>query len=691
MGRAGVEMSDETNEEIAMAECGSCRAIVPLDSDKCPECSTSFSGVSDESLGECGACNGLVPLESTKCSHCGTIFVADDVVAVLRKWLSETGISIPTLFNKFDKNGDGKIDSAELKSGLLSLNLADLPPSQVERLIETIDDDGDGEIDLGELHETITGEKYSAKASDDDTSKKIVSDEKASDAASEPEEKDETILEDNESKQDDSNASDIVEDKDQTETPLYKLGLAVVENGMSIRELFDSMDTDADGRIDGPELQKGIEELSGDMLSPSEVMELLNSLDEDSDKRLDPMELVLAIESLGLGISSDNADSPSKDSAEDSTDDIDDIIDDIEDEDEEFEPLSILQLISDAMDESGDSPNNFFNEMDKDGNGLISVDEFTTSIEELIGSEVSSKDIESFLVNTDDDEDGGIDIIEFVNALESLDDADEVIDDDARLSAKANKPFPTELQRKMMGKKWNDVVWPLIHLMFGLFIAAWLLNGMGGIGPLGIDGSGGNVALETDYQMGHPPFYEGEIYPCDSKVQVGECRNSLTPFSGDSSSMPADFYWDGILFMILGSIALVVSLATHLIVVPGWRARSKAMKEVEDDTDEARSDESDDADDDSEEENDEDSDDDSDEEEDDDSDEEEDDDSDEEEESESDEDDDIDIGSHVGLTLEDEEVFGVIIEFDDKDETVTIKEDGTGDLVTGYQEDMFME
>ena len=65
--------------------------------------------------------------------------------------------------------------------------------------------------------------------------------------------------------------------------------------------------------------------------------------------------------------------------------------------------------------------------------------------------------------------------------------------------------------------------------------------------------------------------------------------------------------------------------------------------------------------------------------------------SDEEEDSEGEDDDEIDIGSHIGLTFEDEEVFGVIVEFDDDEETVTIEEDGTGDLVTGYQEDMFVE
>ena len=56
-----------------------------------------------------------------------------------------------------------------------------------------------------------------------------------------------------------------------------------------------------------------------------------------------------------------------------------------------------------------------------------------------------------------------------------------------------------------------------------------------------------------------------------------------------------------------------------------------------------------------------------------------------------DDDDEIDIGSYIGLVLEDEEVFGTIIEFDDDEGLVTIEEDGTGDLVTGYQDDMFIE
>ena len=54
--------------------------------------------------------------------------MADDVVDVLRQWVSNTGIDLRKLFDKFDENGDGMIDSSELREGLLSLNLADLPP-----------------------------------------------------------------------------------------------------------------------------------------------------------------------------------------------------------------------------------------------------------------------------------------------------------------------------------------------------------------------------------------------------------------------------------------------------------------------------------------------------------------------------------------------------------------------------------
>lgn len=620
-------MSDETKEEVPMAECGACRAIVPLNSENCPECNISFTGVSDEALGECGACHGLVPLDSTKCPHCGTIFVADDVVEVLRKWLETTGISIPTLFKKFDTNNDNLIDSSELKTGLLSLNLADLPPSQVERLVNTIDEDGDGQIDLSELHETITGVEYESEEIDQPST-------------------------DTEPEKDDS-VDEVDGDSDEDEKPLENTDEDSDEGSEMDDSMEDSMDVDPDEEDD--------DVLESDEVEDEPVVES-EEIEDFEDEELDEGYVA-------------------------EMDDVDEIDNEIQ------SPQSILQLISDAMDESGDSPNKFFNALDNDGNGQISAAEFKESISDLIGSEVTHKDIESFLSDADEDNDGTIDIIEFVEILESLDDTDDAIDDEARLSKKVDKPFPTDLQRKMMGKKWNDVVWPLIHMTFGLFIAAWLINGMGGIGPLSVSGEGGPIALETSYKIGYESWEEGDIYPCEPDVQVGECRNSLTPLSGDSSSMPAGFYWDGILMMVLGTVGLLGSLAMHFVVVPGWRARSKAMKEVSDDTDEARTENSNDEDDaepeaDVEEEADDGEELDDEEEV---FDDEEDDESEDDEDEDADGDDEIDIGSHIGLAFEDEDVFGTIIEFDDEEETVTIEEDGSGDLVTGYQKDIFLE
>ena len=155
--------------------------------------------------------------------------------------------------------------------------------------------------------------------------------------------------------------------------------------------------------------------------------------------------------------------------------------------------------------------------------------------------------------------------------------------------------------------------------------------------------------------------------------------------------MPKGFYWDGLLIIFLGVVGISASLFLHLIKAPGWRARAKAMKEVASDkadaseaSDEEPDDEILDEEEDDEEAEVEQSDDESYEEE-------ADDDSDDEEDDEEESEDDIDIGSHIGLMLEDEEVFGTILEFDDDEGTVTIEEDGTGDLVTGYQEDMFIE
>ena len=610
-------MTEDKTDEVATGECGACRAVIPIDSEVCPECNISFSGVSDEALGECGACHGLVPLDSTKCTHCGTVFIADDVVDVLRNWLATTGITIPMLFKKFDTDGDGQIDSSELKTGLLSLNLADLPPSQVERLIETIDSDGDGRLDLAELHATITGEEL-------------------------------------------------------TESELETLS-SDSNNEESTKEAEDeASETDEQIDVDNKEPSEGDEEESSEE----------DSIEEESDE-----ESTEHIEEDSTEEEPEEVDSEEKEALED------DLELGVGDEDE-AESIPLIRRIADAMDEEGTSPNYFFSHLDRDADGAADVSELTNALKGLLDDEVSYDEIEQFLVDVDGDGDRRIDMFEFIIALEALDDADEALEEDD--GGETEKPFPTKLQKSMMGKQWNDIVWPLMHLAFGLFIALLVLNAFGGIGPLSVDGTGGLVELEVKGTLIHQDGFEnGDVYPCDPEYQVGDCKNSLTPFAGESSSMPAGFYWDGILFMVLGTGALIGSLYAHLILMATWRARSRAMKEVLDDQSDAS--EETPSDNDAAEDDDEHQEDDSIEEE---MDEvleenfEEDElgeDEDSEEKSEGDPDEEIDIGSRIGLSLEDEEVYGKIIEFDDDEGTVTIKEDGSGEEITGYQDDIFLE
>ena len=55
--------------------------------------------------------------------------------------------------------------------------------------------------------------------------------------------------------------------------------------------------------------------------------------------------------------------------------------------------------------------------------------------------------------------------------------------------------------------------------------------------------------------------------------EIGGCKNSLTPFAGEggSLSMPAKFYWDGVMFIILGTVGLLGGI--HTIISCSYMAQ----------------------------------------------------------------------------------------------------------------------
>ena len=666
-------MSDE-NEDTPMAECGSCRAIVPVDSSECPECGISFSGVSDEALGECGACNALVPLDSTKCPECGVVFVADDVVDILRTWMANNKMDVKTLFGRFDTNNDNMIDSGELREGLLSLNLADLPPSQVDRLVEAIDEDGDSLIDLKELQAIIGGEELDDTVSDEDTS---------ADASLEY---NENVL----SKVMDSNGIDASE-KDafiafaqdfnaDGNTYLKKEELQAAAESWNakseeLEEVFQGVD-EANEEDSISDEDEEVDEIDEEMEDEDEVEEDQEEHSEDEDVP-DEEEVVDEIEEI----------------EEESLDEtqIDEIDEEIEEEDEEDHTETmvvrtnseIMEQLLDIIDEQDKSLANAFGDLDDDGNRMLSADELVTKLNEILPDGLSREEADNLLESMDTDGDGNIDMVEFVNGIERHEDEIVTIEDE---EAETVKTFPSEWQTRFMSKKWHDVFWPLIHTSFAIIIVGLLVNAFIPI----VDGTGGMVELEiredsfqTEWQLDDGTVVsEGEAYPCDPEIQEGECKNSLTPLAGKASSMPGGLYLDAIVALILAGCGLIWSLYTHLILAPGWRARVKAMKDVDDERAEVKEaiDEEDSADDDEvdaseeiEEEEDQ-----------------------EVEESlentddEEDEEDEFDIGSFVGLEIDGEDYYGTIIEFDDEEGTVVIEEDETGDEIVGYQDEMFI-
>ena len=394
---------------------------------------------------------------------------------------------------------------------------------------------------------------------------------------------------------------------------------------------------------------------------------------------------------------------------------MDDLVDDLEDEEseenveekvtEESEIVMAFENLALAIAAKGMTAADAFGEMDSSDDHFIDAPELQKGIEKIAGEKLVPKQITAILNYLDTDGDRRVNPNELVKALEDL-----------RIGIQPGKlpkvkSFPSPLQQFLMGKKANDIVYPIAYFLMVTFIGLWVVNGMG----LLVDGTGGTVVYEggTDQWGGEITQANwnlcqsdaldemidpcqgtvaiGETYPCDPALDPDKCQNSLTPFSGTNgaSSMPAAFYGDGIFMIILGVIGLAAIAYLHLMYAPSLRERVKKGSKIEEESEEETS---------SDDEPEEDEPDVEDEEV-----EEEDggtldapvdleiaDESDDEDDEEEYDDDDIDVGDWIGLEVDGEEFFGEIVEFDDDEGTVTIETED-GEEITGDQEDMFLD
>ena len=100
---------------------------------------------------ECQVCETINPSDALNCSNCGALFVYDNVMDKIYEYMVNNAYTVHALFNKFDVDSSGTLESDELLKGLRSLRIADLPLKQLRALITSIDVDGNGVIDLEEF------------------------------------------------------------------------------------------------------------------------------------------------------------------------------------------------------------------------------------------------------------------------------------------------------------------------------------------------------------------------------------------------------------------------------------------------------------------------------------------------------------------------------------------------------------
>ena len=69
-----------------------------------------------------------------------------------------------------------------------------------------------------------------------------------------------------------------------------RLLAALEDKGMTADEAFEQLDTDEDGKLNGPELLNGLSALLGEDLDPAKVSRIITSSDVDVDHRVDLFE-----------------------------------------------------------------------------------------------------------------------------------------------------------------------------------------------------------------------------------------------------------------------------------------------------------------------------------------------------------------------------------------------------------------
>jgi Ca2+-binding EF-hand superfamily protein/RNA polymerase subunit RPABC4/transcription elongation factor Spt4 len=646
----------ESTEHIDTAQCGACQEEIPADSESCPKCGVSFSGVKEVNMGECGSCKTIVPLDSKSCPNCSIAFVLDDLLQSVNSWMKSEDLSVDDVFGKWDHNDDGVLSGYEIKKGLIEAEIAVLPKNEIERFIHQLDLDNDSMISLTELNIALM-------LDDDDSS-----------GETDPS----------------ADSSDVESDDDDSEDGKEKnvgysenvLARIMKKHGIEDEEAFlkfaISMDEDENSYLKESELKMAADAWdlehsteggdSSDQDESDSDDEEESSQDDDSEDDSDTQEEEteeVDDEEDEEESSQDDDSEDDSDTQEDETEEVDDEVDeeesdqddDSEDGESDDEPTLIDQL-SKLVRESDENIRSNFNEFDSNKDKRISGEEFRETVKKYFSDSFNEENIDELMQALDEDEDGTIDLIEFVDGIESPDTVNETIEENKKPDG------PTEAQIWLMRNEEN--IFPIGWSLAGLTLGMAIINIYGFFSTLFSCNEGDNAyLLNNEWCANH------------TKLNI---LNIFSP--SDPASWSEKGTWgipDILLVLIL--VALIGGSIWFRSIVKGWKLEHRKKKttdgsdeevddeleEDEDSGDEESDDQDDDSDDDESEDEDDDSDDEEDSETDDDSDDEDDDDA------------EIEVGSKVGVDHEGDEWHGKIIKFDEDDDEVLVKDDDSGE------------
>ena len=388
-------MSDANNNDsnnVSTAQCGACKAMIPSDSESCPECQVSFSGVQNVDMGECGSCNAIIPIDSKSCPECKIPFVLDDLINNMSNWMKKEKLSVTDVFGKWDENDDGVLSSTEIRNGLIDAKLAVLPDSEVDRFMHQIDLNNDNDISLGELSALLLLPPESDESDSDEKSEIRYSD----------------------------NVLDRVmkkHDIDDTEAFLkytnehYDDGNSYLNEKELTKAAVAWNDSIKANETEDTEIENEVQE--SDQENDQTDDEDTTSLDEDDSQEEDTSE---------SEVEGDDEDSEEGDEDEASEEEDEDDASEEEDEDEASDKSTdsasdAFKRLHDAVIESGETAITVFEKLDRNESNNVDPEEFKNAVNEAFGDEFTDDDLTIIITALDSDKDGFIDIIELTGAI----------------------------------------------------------------------------------------------------------------------------------------------------------------------------------------------------------------------------------------------------------------------------------